>query len=70
MSAPYEKGLDQRDRDENGRIRAKNGATKVGTLRETYGDAFASGSRSDKKLDTLLAESGAASLSDYLRNQE
>jgi len=60
-------GLDDRERDENGRIRAKNGATTVGTLRGIYGEDFAAGNRSDKKLDTLLDESGATSLSDYRR---
>jgi hypothetical protein len=56
-------GLDGRSRDENGRIRAKNGATLVKHLRDTYGDDFASGVRSDMKLDTLLDRTGAKSLS-------
>lgn len=60
-------GLDGRDRDENGRIRAKNGTTRVDTLRHIYGDDFAPGVRGDMKLDTLLDRSGAESLSDYLR---
>ena len=63
------KGLDDRHRDENGQIDRKHGNTLVGTLRETYGDAFAQGSRSDMKLKTLLRESGANSLSDYLKNK-
>jgi hypothetical protein len=61
------KGLDGRSRDENGEIRQKNGATKVGTLRETYGDNFASDVRSDMKLDTLLERTGSASLSQYIK---
>ena len=62
-------GLDNRRRDENGQTRAKNGNTRVGTLRETYGENFAPGRRSDMKLDTLLEETGSASLTDYLRNR-
>lgn len=62
-----EPGLDSRERDEDGRIRQKNGAVLIGTLRETYGQDFAAGHRSDKKLDTLLQEENAASLSEYLR---
>jgi hypothetical protein len=60
-------GLDDRHRDEDGRTRAKNGNTRIGTLREAYGDGFAAGRRSDMKLDTLLEETGSSSLSDYLR---
>jgi hypothetical protein len=62
-------GLDDRRRDNSGQTRAKNGSTHVGTLRETYGENFAEGRRSDMKLDTLLEETGSSSLSDYLRNQ-
>jgi len=40
----------------------------VGTLRDEYGDNFALDFRSDAKLGTLLRETGATSLSDYLRN--
>jgi len=64
------KGLDDRSRDENGEIRRKRGDTRVGTLRETYGPEFAAGRRSDMRLDTLLARTGAASLSDYLKNHK
>ena len=60
-------GLDNRCRDQNGEIRQKNGATLVGTLRETYGENFAPGVRRDMKLDTLLQRSGAASLSQFLK---
>jgi len=59
--------LDSRCRDANGEIRHKNGNTRVGTLRDTYGDEFASGHRADMKLRTLLDRSGAGSLSDYLK---
>jgi hypothetical protein len=56
------KGLDGRTRDDDGRIRAKNGATQIGTLRKTYGDDFAPGVRSDMKLDTYLDRTGFDSL--------
>lgn len=60
-------GLDQRHRDTNGEISRKHGNTQVGSLRETYGTNFAAGRRPDMKLSTLLNESGAASLSQYLK---
>jgi len=61
-------GLDNRHRDDDGQTRAKNGNTRVGTLRATYGENFAAGRRSDMKLDTLLEETRSSSLTDYLRN--
>ncbi len=60
-------GLDQRHRDVDGEISRKHGNTRVGTLRETYGTGFAAGRRSDTKLSTLLDQSGAPSLSQYLK---
>ena len=60
-------GLDNRYRDLNGEIRQKNGTTRVDTLRKTYGEDFAQGSRGDMKLDTLLESSGTRSLSEYLK---
>ena len=62
-------GLDNRHRDNSGQTREKNGNTRIGTLRETYGENFAPGRRSDMKLDTLLEETGSISLSGFLRNQ-
>jgi hypothetical protein len=62
-------GLDDRCRDNNGEIRHKNGATRVGTLRQTYGDKFAAGTRSDMKLDTLLSRTGARSLSQLVKKR-
>lgn len=62
-------GLDHRHRDVNGQTRAKNGNTRIGTLRETYGDNFAEGRRSDMKLDTFLDQTNSSSLSEYLRNR-
>jgi hypothetical protein len=60
-------GLDDRSINEDGRIRQKNGATLLETLRETYPN-LAPGRRADMKLDSLLAESGDSSLSEYRRN--
>ena len=51
---PHHPGLDGRARDKDGEIRAKNGNTRVDTLRETYGDNFAPGARGDTHLDMLL----------------
>jgi len=68
MSNHCETGLDDRCRDADGEIRRKRGDTLVGTLRDEYGPNFAPGVRSDMRLDTLLDRTGAASLSDFLRN--
>ncbi len=62
------KGLDGRQRDENGQIREKRGDTLVGTLRREYGDSFASGHRSDTKLQTLRDNTGK-SLSELLKKK-
>ncbi|WP_315769641.1 MULTISPECIES: hypothetical protein [unclassified Bradyrhizobium] len=69
MSKKCQSGLDNRCRDNNGEIRHKNGSTLVGTLRDTYGENFAAGMRSDMKLDTLLDRTGFESLSQYLKNR-
>jgi hypothetical protein len=42
----------------------------IGTLRLTYGENFAADRRANMKLGTLLQESGATSLSDYLRSTQ
>jgi hypothetical protein len=60
--------LDGRHRDKSGRIDRKHGNTKVGSLRKEYGESFAKGRRRDLMLKTLLAETGRASLHDYLRH--
>ena len=44
------------------------GQTLVGTLRKTYGEDFAEGWRSDKKLENLLRDTGATSLTDFRKN--
>jgi hypothetical protein len=59
-------GLDGRHRDQTGEISRKKGNTLVGTLRKTYPD-FAEGRRSDMKLENVLKEEGADSLSEYLK---
>lgn len=67
MSKHSQPGLDGRHRDMNGQIDRKHGNTQVGTLRQTYGDSFALGQRSDMKLSRLLREKGLSSLSQYLK---
>ncbi|MGY4305199.1 hypothetical protein ACVIJ6_002442 [Bradyrhizobium sp. USDA 4369] len=62
-------GLDDRCRDQDGEIRRKRGDTLVGTLRKTYGTAFAPGVRSDMRLDTLRDRMGAASLSKIIKGK-
>lgn len=70
MNKHCKPGLDNRCRDADGEIRHKRGDTLVGTLRQEYGPNFAPGVRSDMRLDTLLEQSGAESLTDYLRNHK
>ena len=64
----YPKGLDGRQRDEDGQIREKRGDTKVGTLRKEYGDDFAKGYRSDTKLKTVRENEGK-SLSELVKGK-
>jgi hypothetical protein len=66
---PMHPGLDGRSRDEDGEIRRKRGDTLVRTLRETYGDDFAKGYRSDTKLDTVLEREGLDDLSQLLKRK-
>jgi hypothetical protein len=70
MAMAKQPGLDDRSRDENGQTRAKNGDTRIDTLRETYGDGFAPGIRGDAHLSTLLERTDSSSLSEYLRNHK
>ena len=53
-------------RDLDGEIRRKRGDTLVGTLRKTYGPAFAPGVRSDMRLHTLRKRAGSEPLSKLL----
>lgn len=62
-------GLDGRHRDKDGEIHRKMGNTQVGTIRRKDPD-FAEGWRSDKKLENLLKETGAKSLTDFRKNYE
>jgi hypothetical protein len=48
----------------------KNGNTRIGTLRQTYGEDFAPGRRADMHLDNFLDDVGAQSLTDYVRNRD
>lgn len=68
MSKHYPKGLDGRERDQNGQIREKRGDTRVGTLRKEYGDGFAKGYRSDTKLETVRKDTGK-SLSEIIKRK-
>ena len=65
----YPKGLDGRQRDQNGQIRKKRSDTKVGTLRAEYGDNFAAGYRADTKLGTVLKKEGVDTLDQLLKKR-
>ena len=54
-----------RSRNESGPLRAKRGATLVGTIEKQYGVDL--GVRSDMRLDTLKERTGMTSLNDILR---
>jgi hypothetical protein len=69
MAKHYPKGLDGHMRDQNGEIRQKRSDTQVGTLRETYGNNFPKGYRSDTHLGTVLEQEGVKSL-DQLRKKK
>lgn len=60
------RGLDGRHRDEDGRISEKHGNTRVDSLRQTYGEDFLSGWRSDAHLSAVRRETGK-SLSELVR---
>lgn len=68
-SKHFPKGLDNRQRDQDGEIRHKRRDTLVRTLRETYGDGFAPGYRSNTKLGTLLEREGADTLDQFLKKK-
>jgi hypothetical protein len=65
----FPKGLDGRQRDQDGQIRKKRSDTKVGTLRAEYGDNFALGYRADTKLGTVLKKEGIDSLDQLLKRR-
>jgi hypothetical protein len=62
-------GLDNRCRDGDGEIRHKRSDTLVGTLRDTYGQDFAKGYRSDAKLGTVLKNERAPTLSELIKRR-
>lgn len=57
-SKHFPKGLDKRQRDQDGQIRQKRSDTKVATLREEYGQNFAKGFRSNAHLGTVRDATG------------
>jgi hypothetical protein len=63
-------GLDGRHRDKDGEIHRKMGNARVAGLRDIYGPDFAKGHRSDKKIETILEETGAKSLTDFRKNYD
>jgi hypothetical protein len=65
-NTPKNPGLDGRSRNNNGEIRKKREDTLVRTLRNTYGDNFAPGYRSDSELGTVLKREGVTDLSQLL----
>ena len=69
MTKHFPKGLDGRQRDQDGEIRKKREDTLVGTLRKEYGDDFAAGYRKDAKLGTVLKSEGADSLHGLLNKK-
>ncbi|MGB7570032.1 MAG: hypothetical protein WBM07_19365 [Chitinivibrionales bacterium] len=65
----FPKGLDNRQRDENGEIREKRKDTLVRTLRKDYGADFLQGYRADAKLGTVRENEGK-SLSELLKKKK
>ena len=65
----HQPGLDNRHRDVDGRISGKHGNTRVDTLRGTYGDGFAAGTRGDAHLRTVLDRANAPSLSQLIKKR-
>ncbi|MGD0276196.1 MAG: hypothetical protein ABSB79_09105 [Syntrophales bacterium] len=65
----FPKGLDDRMRDQNGKIRKKRSDTLVKTLRDEYGEEFAEGFRSDAQLGTVLKEKGLENLDQLLKKR-
>lgn len=60
-------GLDDRHRGEDGTIHRKERNTLVRTLRKTYGEDFLADWRADTKLETVLKDTGAESLTSDAR---
>jgi len=66
----YPKGLDGRQRDQDGEIRQKRSDTLVGTLRKEYGDNFAKGYRKDAQLGTVMSKEEVDSLHQLLKKNK
>ena len=64
--AKFPKGLDGRMRDEDGKIREKNGNTLIGTIEKDYGVDL--GVRADMKLENFLERKGYDSLTEAIRD--
>lgn len=62
-------GLDNRHRDENGRIEEKKGNTLVGSLRRVYGEDFLRDWRSDARLSTVRQKTDM-SLTELVRQHQ
>jgi hypothetical protein len=62
-------GLDDRHRDQDGRISEKHGNTEIGTLREEYGQDFLPDWRRDAHLETVREATGK-SLSQLIREYQ
>jgi len=62
--------LDDRHRDQDGRISEKHGNTRVDTLRDIYGEGFAPGWRGDAHLRTVLDDVGVDTLSQYRKKND
>ncbi len=69
MTKHFPKGLDGRMRDKDGQAHKKRSDTHVGTLRDTYGENFAKGYRSDAKLGTVLKDKGVDTLDQLLKKK-
>jgi hypothetical protein len=69
LKMPKQPGLDRRHRDKDGEIHHKMGNTLIRTIRKTDPD-FAPGRRGDMKLENLLEETGAKSLTDFRKNYD
>jgi hypothetical protein len=54
-------------RDLDNIIKQRNSQTTIEALRKTYGADFARGYSGDAKLDTVLSNSGAKTLREYLK---
>lgn len=61
-------GLDNRQRNQDGEISHKHGATLIGTLRKIYGQGFAAGYPPTEKLGDILVHLNETSLSQLRRD--